>query len=76
MRSVHCLLVLFCLSLTGCFGEPTDTTLDQEPQAQAGAPAVELAGWVTDAADLLNDTQWEARSPIGHLGNGHYAENR
>ena len=57
MRSVHCLLVLFCLSLTGCFGEPTDTTLDQEHQAQAGAPAVELAGWVTDAADLLNDTQ-------------------
>ena len=59
MRSARFLLALSCISLMSCREEYSANSQDQVLEAEVDPPAVELAGWVTDAANILDEAQEE-----------------
>jgi len=57
MRLSHHLVVLASFLLAGCFEQPSAPAPLEAAEVQSSAPAIELAGRVTDEANIFSDGQ-------------------
>ena len=57
MRLSRHLIVFASAVLAGCFEQPSTSPFSEAVEIQSPAPAIELAGWVTDEANVLTRSQ-------------------